>query len=233
MKDGELAGILKFFRDPGKLDALEDGMFYCNTPEYYRHSGDEGVSDFHESCNHAYRKSRGDEPVKLYVGGHELEGLTAVTIHNGGIKDKWLHCWFALRVPSDEQDLEILVDDINRLRYEFGTEYAFVQAGHIKEMARRVSTVTEHVVDHGNVRYSDDRMDWSVACKSQKYCYQREYRFVVGECKHSCLEPLILEYESGFSDILSKSPSLRITDEEDGHVWFHLDKNTCYYEATT
>lgn len=233
MKDGTLVGILKFFRDPRNLDALEAGMFYCNTPEYYRNSGEEGVSDLHESCNHAYRKSRGDEPVRLYVGGHELKGLTRITIHNGGKKDKWLHCWFALRMPSDEQELESLVDDINRMRSEFGKEYAFVQARHIKELARRVSTVTEHSVDHGSVRYSDDRMDWSVACKSQKYCYQREYRFVVGECKHDCLEPLILEYKDGFSDLISKSHSLRITDEDEGHVWFHLDKNVCYCDTSS
>lgn len=228
MKGGDLIGILKFFRDPDKLQALEDGVFYCNSPEYYRHSGDEGVSDFHESCNHAYRKARGDKPVKLYMEGQEIEGLTALTIHNRGVKDKWLHCWFALRVPSNDQEMESLSEDINRMREEFGDEYAFVQADNINELAERVSSVTEHQVDRGNVRYSDDRMDWTVACKSQSYCYQREFRFVVGECKHDCLEPLVLQYHGGFSDILSKSPSLRFMDEEDEHVWFHLDNRQCY-----
>jgi hypothetical protein len=58
-------GLLKFFRDFDKLKKLRDGLFYCNTPEFYRQSGQEGVSDLHESCSHAYRKNRDDDPIKI------------------------------------------------------------------------------------------------------------------------------------------------------------------------
>lgn len=46
----EFIGLIKFFREEKKLDALINGCFYCNTPEFYRNSGYEGVSDKFESC---------------------------------------------------------------------------------------------------------------------------------------------------------------------------------------
>lgn len=230
MKGGELIGLLKFFRDAEKLKALQDGTFYCSTPERYRLSNDEGVSDLHESCNHSYRFNRGDEPLKIVVGGHELEGLTAATIYNRGVKDKWLHCWFALRIPSDEDELELLTTSINRMRNEFGSQYAFLQGVQIKELATRLLQVTEHKVDYGSVRYSDDRFEWGVACKSLEYAYQNEYRFVIGECSPTFVEPLILVGESCFSDLISKSPTLQITDNKDGHIWFHLDSEKCFWK---
>lgn len=233
MKDRQLVGLLKFFRDQDKLDALKKGVFWCNTPEFYRLSGDEGVSDLHESCSHAYRESRDDEPIKLLVNGKELEGLTAVTVHTGGLRDKWLHCWFALHVPASDAELEALTLDINRMRKEFGEKYAFLPAMHIKTLAERISAVTDHDIDHGHVRYSDHRMEWSAACKASSYSYQREYRFVVGNCPHICIDPEVVAYAEGLSDLIGDNEFLQIKENEPEKILFHLGPSECYWSGSS
>ncbi|WP_156831310.1 hypothetical protein, partial [Arhodomonas aquaeolei] len=216
MKDGELVFLLKFFSDREKLNALTNGVFYCNTPEFYRQSGDEGISDQHESCTHAYRPDRGDAPVKLYINDVELEGITTLTMRGRGGKDRWLHCWFAVHMPSDDEELESLVENINRMRSEFGPYYAFLPVSNIPHLVERIQLATKHSINRGLVSYSDKALDWYVGCKSAAYSYQREYRFALGECADRCVDPLIIRHENGFSDLVSDTPSLRITNEETG-----------------
>ena len=49
MEKPKLCGLLKFFSKEQYLDDFLNGLFYCNTPEYYRLSKQEGVGDQHES----------------------------------------------------------------------------------------------------------------------------------------------------------------------------------------
>lgn len=227
MIDENPFGLIKFFRDPEKLEALREGLFYCNTPEFYRLSGDEGVSDLHESCSHAYRKERGDMPVTLSYGGHEVGGIIALTLHSSGIGDHWLHCWFKITMPKNDQDLKQLSIDIERMRKEFGAEYAFIPGNHLPELLNRLKTATDHRILFEPVKYSSKKLDWSAVCKSEHYSYQREYRFLIGECQHDVVAPLTIQYEGGFFDLISRSPELTMTDQESGHVWFHLNSDGC------
>lgn len=228
MSNNYFLGIIKFFRDPNKLNALENGLFYCNTPEYYRFSSDEGISDLHESCTTAYRSSRGDLPIKIKIKGQEIEGLTAVTIYQGGTKDRWLHCWFGLHIPQNESELNFLANDLNRMRKEFGVNFAFIPCDKIAAFVNHLETLSTYKVDHGFVRYSDSKMDWSYGCKPSAYSYQREYRFVIGECNHTCVEHLELNSDLGFSNFILINQSIEIVDADAGHVFFHLDVESCY-----
>lgn len=228
MEKRQFVGLLKFFRKEDRLDQLMDGLLYCNTPETYRLSGAEGIGDPHESCVHAYRKSRGGVKATMEIGGHVLEGLTAVTLHTGGRKDMWLHCWFALDMPKNDDELILLVGDLNRVRREFGTQYVLLPSDHLSEFVNRVKSLHDGKFDRGRVVYSDDNMKWSVGCKSSAYSYQREYRFGFGQCAHTSTQPLSLIYEAGLSDLMMKNPCIRITDNETQAVWLYLDKNECY-----
>ena len=233
MVDQSQFGLIKFFRDPEKLEALREGLFYCNTPEFYRFSGDEGVSDLHESCSHAYRKERGDEPIKLEVNGHEVGGITALTQHGSGFRDHWLHCWLKISIPEDEEGLKKLGADIDRMRGEFGTEYAFIPANYLPELLNRLQSVTDHKIVQGAVTYSSEILDWSAMCKPEGYSYQREYRFLVGECNHLSVEPLKIRYNGGFSDLISRSPELKMENHDSGHLWFVLDSEGCVVSPTS
>jgi hypothetical protein len=198
-------GLIKFFSNEEYLDQLISGIFYCNTPEYYRLCALEGVGDNNKCCMRSFRKERGDAAPKLTFGGHEISGLTAVTMHVAGQGDMWLHCWTALEIVDDADRLRKLAKNLNKLRSEFGHQYVFLPKDKIKDFVLRLQSVTNLEIHHGKVSYSSNHQDWSVRCKSEKYLYQSEYRFVVGRCKHTSLEPLILKYESGFSDLLSKN----------------------------
>jgi hypothetical protein len=233
MSSNSRIGLLKFFRDTDKLQKLKDGLFYCNTPEYYRQAGEEGVSDLHESCSHAYRSSRGDEPIKVIFGGYELIDLSALTIHINGIKDRWLHCWFALDLPDTVDDLQSLVNDINRMRKEFGQNFAFLPTQNLPLLVDRLKSISDYEFDHGLVRYSKEKMDWTIGCKSADYSYQREYRFVFGECSHTDVAPLKIENSQGFQDLIWVNGPLQIADQKAGIIWFHLDREQCYCRTSS
>jgi len=210
------------------LDFLIDGVFHCNTPEKYRLDGSEGIGDLHESCMHAYRAARGDKPVILKINGKELEGLTAVTTHMNKLKDMWLHCWFALDFPENDEQLLALTEDLKRVRSEFGENFVFLPGAHLVEFTDRVRSLQDGPFERGRVLYSQNSEDWSVGCKSEAYAYQREYRFALGQCKHISTEPLCLRYEHGFGDLLQQNPHIKISDNESGAVWFKLSKDECY-----
>ena len=228
MSKRQFVGLLKFFRNEDYMDQLIGGLVYCNTPEEYRLSGLEGVGDPHESCVHAFREARGDDEVVLKVNGKKLEGLTAVTVHMGGRKDMWLHCWTAFDMPQDDAELKRLTDDLNRIREQFGHDYVFLPSNKVRAFRERIEGLQDGAFDYGRVTYSEERNDWSVGCKSSSYSYQREYRFGFGQCKHTSTEPLKLVYEPGFDDLLMRNAALRITDKQNGAIWFHLDRDECY-----
>ncbi|WP_432468133.1 hypothetical protein [Agarivorans sp. Z349TD_8] len=221
-----MVGIIKFFRDKDKLDQLVDGLFYCNTPEFYRLSDASGVSDHHESCANSFRKGRDSESIKLYINGFELPHIEKVTLHTNEHKDRWMHCWFALTIPQTDIELRALTDDINRMRDEFGCNYVFVEEKNIPILVGRLYTTTSLKIAHGLVKYSPNQFDWSAICKSDQYTYQREYRFLVGECSHSHVEPIKPKYDSGFSDLMYVNKKLELSSEN--QCLFYMDPNGCY-----
>lgn len=220
------AGLIKFFREERHLEALLDGTLYCNTPEYYRLSASPGAGDRDESCTHSYRESRGDPPISLSIGDMNIDGLTEFTLYRGPIKDAWLHCWVAFQIPPDDEGLNRLVVDLNRMRTEFGPHFAFMPASSVKPFTERVQKLTPLKVMRGPVRYSENRSEWSVACKSRNFEYQREFRFVLGKCETSS-PPLQIHDPSGFRDLIFGSHALRLTDAETDQVWLQLDREFC------
>lgn len=231
MVDNNCFGLIKFFKDHQKLEMLQNGLFFCNTPEFYRLSGDEGVSDLHESCVHSYRRERGDDSISLKVDGHEVGGISSFTQHRAGFRDHWLHCWFKISIPEDDDHLEKLATDINRMRKEFGAEYAFIPGRNLFILLERLQSVSDQKILHGPVNYSSNKLNWSAECKSENYSYQREYRFLIGECQHTSVEPLRIQYEKGFSDLIWISPILTMTNQKSGVVWFKLGPDGCFIKS--
>lgn len=222
MQANSLLGLVKFFRSEDYLDMLIDGLIHCQTPECYRRSELEGVSDKHESCSYAWRSERGDSPVQVLINGHELQGVKALTVHNGPASDSWLSCWFMLQLPPDAGELARLVDDIRRMKAEFGSSYAFLPADHIQPFLSKVKASANLPMWAEPVAYDDDYLQWSWRCKSTAYRYQREYRLGFGDCSVTELSPHSFTCEGGLGEFLFKNPDLQIKHEQTGRVFFDL-----------
>ena len=224
----KIHGLLKFFRSESHLDDLLAGKFYCNTPEYYRMCESDGVGDKHESCIQSYRKARGDPPIILKMGGKALlsEGILEFTVH-GRVKDSWLHCWMIFQIPESEPDLHSLISDINKVRSEFGYHFAFIPHYSIDPFVARLRELTSVDILHGPVKYSDEAMDWSAVCKSSAFSYQREYRFLLGQCKPAS-EPLVLQDSGGFRELIFKNIPLKLTSSDTKSTWLDLDTQRCF-----
>jgi len=223
MNNCEVFGLIKFFKNEDYLSQLCSGKLFCNTPEYYRIHTEIGVSDHFESCSWSFRHSRSDTGAKIAVGGHSIEGLTNVTIRATGMKDSWLHCWTTLVVPQDEVELDILVKDICRIRSEFGLHYAYIPPSNINPFFDHIKTLTPYEVRAGSATYSEKPSDWSPACKSTNYRYQREFRFLFGECQELSIEPLIIQSQNGFGDFILKDISIEISSTNGEWVWLGIN----------
>lgn len=234
MECKDFLGLLKFFRNEEYLDSLINGKLYFNTPEYYRLSGNEGISDKNESCSISFRKSRNDKGIKITFGGNEIPGITAFTMYSDESEEKWLHCWTALHFPNNNsQSIYQLVNDINRMRKEFGSQYVFVQNDCYESFVQQLNELSGNKISHGHVSYSDDCWSHSIWCKSKEYSYQREYRFVIGNCNHTSIDPFELTDKDGFGKFISKNPVIEIIERESNLKYFHLDKEQCYTEICT
>lgn len=203
-------GIIKFFRDEQKLDALVNGCFYCNTPEFYRQNNYEGVSDKFESCYFSYNSIRDNEPLKLKVNGVTLNNVSRMIIHNPGDGDAWMHCWYALWFPKDQAELDEMNVNIERMKSEFGNQYAFIHANEIKDFVNHLEKFTDKPIFCKEVEYSPEQGKWGTFCKSLSYAYQREYRFSIGECEPHIMKEYVVTSPNGFSNIILKNPKLEL-----------------------
>jgi hypothetical protein len=231
MEEKRIAGLLKFFDCRDYLEDLLGGLVYFNTPERHRLDRKEGRGDPHESCRFAFRKERGDLPIQMTFAGKEIKEILGLTMHNGGRKEGWLHCWSAILLPADLNELRRLRDDINRLREEFGKRYVFLPGDRInrftKALRGELQAESADVLDHGLVEYSSSEDERGVWCKSSTFAYQREYRFVLGECGHTEASPKIVRCPAGFKDIVFSGGAFRIHGDRKGEVLLELDEDGC------
>lgn len=228
MESNQCIGLIKFFRNEEFLDKLISGCFHCTPPEIYRMSKQEGVSDKFESCSFSFRKERGDEQVVIEFDGFGLKekikesDASSMTLHNGSKTDSWMHCWFCLRLPSDQDALESLKSDIQRMKDQFGSHYAFIINADIEPFIERLKKLSKKELTCGEVEYCGDRSRWGNLCKSVDYSYQREFRFLFGECSTSETDYYIFNNPETFSDVIHKNPDLKLQDKGGECVWFDL-----------
>ncbi|MCB2381278.1 hypothetical protein KV201_03685 [Shewanella sp. SR1] len=218
----KFVGLVKFFRNEEFLDSLLSGCFHCSPPERYRMDEQLGVSDKIESCAYSYRVKRNDPPIVIMINDIEITDPLSLTVHNNPYKDSWMHCWFTLNIPDSEDGLAVLKSDLDRMKKEFGSDYAFIPNSNLNELIHRLKSVSIKDLQYGEVEYSNDSAKFSCRCKSLSYSYQREFRFLFGECAVSEEDFFILNYENGFRDLIYKNATVKLTDRENGHVWFEL-----------
>lgn len=219
----DFLGLIKFFRNEDFLDKLIAGCMHCQTPETYRLSKLEGVSDRAESCVESWRQARGDE-FEVAINGLKIpaQDVVALTIHNGEAHESWLHCWFSLRMPGDKQALDSLVRDLRRMKENFGQHYAFILNKDVRPFLALLQDVSTKPTWAQEVEYTSDVTCWGGSCKSAVYSYQHEYRFGFGACSTNETEPYVFHHPDGFGHLIHKSPEFVMTDSRDGSVWLDL-----------
>ena len=226
MEANQFIGLIKFFRNEDFLDKLCSGLFYCNSPEEYRLNNQEGIGDPMESCIHSYRLSRNDSEIVLEINGHALTGVERLTLHNSNNRDSWLHCWFELRIPSDQEALDSLNANIERMKKEFGDNFAFIPAPKLKPLVELIQKHSEHPLYCDSVKYSSNSSDWGNLCKSTKFSYQNEYRFLFGECNpHSLVHYEFSIPQEDIQELILKNSEIKLMDSSDGTEWFVLRPN--------
>lgn len=224
MKSNQFIGLVKFFRNEEYLNLLLDGCFHCTPPEIYRMDNQEGVSDKFESCVFSYRKEREDEPIELSIAGHTLKETKSITLHNQAEKDAWLHCWFTLRVPDSPESLENLKEDVQRMKKEFGQHYAFIPAPNLKPLIERLEANSDKQMFCSEVKYSGDTSRWGNLVKDLSYSYQREYRFLFGECSSAETDFYIFQNPNGLADLIYKNIELKMQSKCGQQVHFDLSE---------
>ncbi|MGC9402860.1 hypothetical protein ACP43V_10440 [Vibrio genomosp. F10 str. 9ZC157] len=223
MKGQQVLGLVKFFRNEEYLDKLIEGCFHCTPPEVYRLANLEGVSDKFESCRYSYRDQRKDPKFNLKICGIDLSRVAReVTITNGFEHNSWMHCWFLLKMPSDESTLDELRSDIARMKSEFGEHYAFVPITKFASFVERLKKNSSKELFYGEVQYDHDKSNWGNLCKSNLYSYQREFRFLFGSCDVSEVDYYVFDNAGGLGDIVLKNEDIKITSKNGDIVWLEL-----------
>jgi hypothetical protein len=64
-------------------------------------------------------------------------------------------------MPDNQNALDRLVADVERLRSEFGRHYAYIQPDRVKPFLDRIEELTDFHVRLGEVKYSDKPERWS------------------------------------------------------------------------
>lgn len=224
MRANQFIGLIKFFRNEEFLDKLCAGLFYCNSPEEYRLNDQEGVGDPIESCMHSYRSSRNDNEMILKIDDQVLNDVDAFTLHNSNNRDSWLHCWFVLKKPVNPEELDSLNKSIERMKKEFGHNFAFIPALKLEPLIELMQKNSTHSFYCGSVKYSNDSSEWGNLCKSIKFSYQNEYRFLFGECDPYSLMHYEFNIPENLQGFILKNPEIKIMDSRDNTDWFVLKK---------
>lgn len=226
MEANQFLGLIKFFRNEDFLDKLCSGLFHCSTPEEYRLNDQEGIGDSVESCMHSYRSSRNDSEIIFTLNGRVLTGIDGLTIHNPNNRDSWLHCWFELKVPSDQEKMDALNANIERMKTEFGSNFAFIPAPKLKPLIELIQKHSKHDLYCDSVKYSSEPLEWGNLCKSLKFSYQNEYRFLFGECNTHSVEPYQFNITEDLKYLILKNPEIKLFDNRDNKSeWFVLTPN--------
>ena len=222
-----LCCFVKFFRKLKYAEDLLGGLFYFNSPAYYRECGLEGVGDACESlCYHGpfdpnlqMRFTTLGEMVKSSnFPVEQVDGNMTIAIDRPDLKPGWLHCWFAVDKAMSPQETGPFLTDLQRVRQEFGGNFVSFEASKLDDIVTRLKRAGADPLRISRVGYSNSRLHQNVACKNKEYSYQREFRFIVSECDHTDTSPKAFEV-GDMTDILKLNEPFSASFENTGEVF--------------
>ncbi len=225
----QFTGLVKFYRNKDYLEKLIDGVMHCNSSEFYRLSKAKGVSDLNESCIFSLRTSRGDRIDEFQINGSQINcDIKSITMRPSLQENKegYLHCWTLFEFPRTIEELKQLASDLQKLKREFGNSYVFLPIEKLQSFIDRIQEKTKSEMRCGEINYSNNRLKHNVFCKSNKYTYQREYRFVFEYCDNNVKPEEEYCIEGGFNDLLIKNPEIKLKFQD---IFISLSKDGVKY----
>lgn len=184
------------------LSSLAAGELYLNTPLYYQENADKAFGDRFESCAYSYREGRDRRAPELRVDGLPLKDLklTSANIFTATDRYYYLHCWSMISAWRSADELNSLLEDLQRQRQERGPCFVALRARDIETLLARIQAV-ETDAHCSHVEYSPDPNRHGCVCKRQQFSWEREFRFLVGECDKKETEARVLQL-GDLSDLL-------------------------------
>ncbi|QBC45075.1 hypothetical protein [Iodobacter fluviatilis] len=208
----EVAGLLKFFAKQEYLEDFLRGKLYCNTPQHYRDSYSDGVSDDFDACVAYFNPNkRSHLPPIAQIDGKlldlsEVESLMVFT--EDDMHDAHLQCWCALEkcAPTPE-NLNLLSRDLSRLQQESGGLYVFLPSRNIEAYRQQVESHCSEGFISNFVQYTEDWTRRGMFGKRVRYAYQREYRFAFGRLPKGHVAHRVIEV-GDLSELVEVCPPL-------------------------
>lgn len=199
--------LIKFFSDREHYLNFKRGNSFFRTPHYYRLCKDAGRGDKNESCIFYGNRELGDPMPSLWVNGRQfdLDQTESVLVYPADEqRDSWMQSWCVFG-PHNKFELSW-----QRIINEFGRYFVIMPAGNVERYAELIQKHTGEPVRYGTMRYSNDKLKHSLACKDSSYGYQKEFRFYVGECDKGTNEDRTLLLP-GLDSLLQEVGSVRIS----------------------
>ncbi len=207
-------GLIKFFSKPEYLQEFIGGRVYANTPRFFRRLEAKGIGDANESIALGWHDGLGPADWVLEIDGHRLTDVAGFEIRFGDRPDFYIQSWMILEQPMNDEHLAEMKESVNRLRAESGPDFAIIAGKDIPAYMERLSAALGDDLNWGTVEYSDEIMAQSPLCKRTAFRYQKEFRFLLGECGNAELNPLDLVLDGNLKDLVIANSSLKLQHKE-------------------
>lgn len=175
----DAVALIKFFSRKEHYLSFKKGTNLFRTPHYYRKDKSIGRGDITESCFGYWDKALGDEMPNIIHNGDKVnfDDAQSLLIYPAAEqKDAWLQSWAVIGPHNDfENSLEKMLN-------EFGTYFVILPASKIIAYKHLLAKTSGCKVHMGGVSYSDNPLERSLVVKDSKFSYQKEFRFLLGEC---------------------------------------------------
>jgi hypothetical protein len=198
--------LIKFFSREEHYLSFKKGTNFFRTPHYYRKDKSVGRGDRNESCVGYWDKNLGDEMPNIIHNGDKVnfDNAQSLLIYPAAEqKDAWLQSWAVIGPHNDfENSLEKMLN-------EFGTYFVILPATKISAYRHLLAKTSGCKVNMGEVGYSDDPLKRSLVVKDSKFSYQKEFRFLLGECSKGEKLDKIIKLQ-GLNKMLLEASTLKL-----------------------
>ena len=196
------------------LEKLVQGELYLNTPEYYRIHADNSFGDKFESCAYSYRAGRDEIAPVLLKDGVPLSHFRtkSATFYTASKQSFYLHCWSMVSAWDSPSELKALALGLQRQREQLGPCFVALRSRDIGSLLERIQE-KEPDARCSHIEYSDDLNRQSCVCKRTQFAWQREFRFLVGDCAERETHARCLQL-SDLSDLLLFNETLDLRNEK-------------------
>lgn len=205
----QAVALIKFFSKEEHYLSFKKGTNLFRTPHYYRNDKSVGRGDRGESCIGYWDRTLGDDFPNIIDNDDRLnlDDAQSILVYPAAEqKDAWLQSWAIIGPHNNfENSLEKMIN-------EFGAYFVILPATKIDEYRHLLAKTSGCKVHMGAVRYSDNPLEGSLVVKHSKFSYQKEFRFLLGECSKGEMRDKKIQLQ-GVNKLLIETSALRFKSQ--------------------